>query len=84
MNKSAKTKIELLTSNYSPYAKKYNEWKDKYFDDRRLYQNMYEQLLKSLNIMSRIGNSYIWVAYNEQFGKDLQQMQEIIAKFEVV
>ena len=48
MNKSAETKVKLLTSKYSNYAKKYIEWKDKHFDDRRLYQNMYEQLLKSL------------------------------------
>lgn len=84
MNKSAELKAQLLVSNYSKYAKKYNEWKNKYFDDRRLYQNMYEQLLKSLKIMGRIGNSYIWVAFNEQFNKDLKQMDEIIAKFEEI
>ena len=84
MNRSAETKVQLLTANFSQYAKKYAEWKDKYTDDRRLYQNMYEQLLKALKIMGRIGNSYIWVAFNEQFKKDLKIMDEIITKFEII
>lgn len=82
MNKSAQTKVELLTSKYSNYAKKYVEWKDRYSDDRRLYQNMYEQILKSLKIMGRIGNSHIWVAFNEQFDKDLKQLDRIITRFD--
>ena len=84
MNRSAETKVKLLTGSFSQYAKKYAAWKDKYTDDRRLYQNMYEQLLKSLKIMGRIGNSYIWVAFNEQFKKDLKIMDEIITKFEII
>ena len=82
MNKSAKTKIELLTSKWSKYAKKYNEWKDKYNDDRRLYQNVYEGLLKALKIMGRIGNSTIWVGFNKQFDEDLKLMENIITRFE--
>lgn len=84
MNKSAQTKIELLTSKYCGYAKKYVEWKDKHFDDRRLYQNIYESLLEALKEMGKIENSTIWVAFNEQFDKELKQMNKIIAKFEEI
>ena len=84
MNKSAQHKMELLTAKWSNYAKKYVEWKDKYYDDRRLYQNMYEQLLKSLKIMGRIGNSHIWCAFNRQFDEDLNELNGIIARFDEI
>lgn len=81
MNKSARVKWELLTSKYSRYSKFYSEWKDLYNDDRRLYQNIYEGLLKSLKIMGRIGNSTIWVGYNYEFDKDLKVLDRIITTF---
>lgn len=81
MNKSAQTKIELLTANYSKYGQKYKEWKDKHFDDRRLYQNVYEILLDALKDMGKISNSSIWVAFNEYFHKELRLMDGIIERF---
>lgn len=84
MNKSAELKLQLLTSKYSQYSKFYQQIKDKYTDDRRLFQNMYEQLLESLEVMGNIENSYIWVAFNEQFNKDLKQMDEIITRFDEI
>lgn len=82
MNKSATTKMDILTSKYFDYAKKYNEWKDNYTDDRRVYQNVYEALIEQLNIMGNIENSGIWVAYNEYFDKELSTLKRIIDKFE--
>lgn len=82
MNKSAELKTKLLTASYSDYAKKYNQWKDKYHDDRRLYQNMYEYILETLEVMGEIENNYIWTAFNKQFAEDLKQMDNIITRFE--
>ena len=84
MNRDAETKIKLLTANYSDYAKKYVEWKDKYHDDRRLYQNMYESMIESLKIMGEIENNYIWVAFNHEFRKDLETMNSIIKRFDEI
>lgn len=81
MNKGAELKIRLLTANYSDYAKKYVEWKDKYHDDRRLYQNMYEYIIETLEVMGEIENNYIWAAFNEKFHKDLETMDKIIERF---
>ncbi len=82
MSKSAQLKIKLLTSSYSTYAKKYVEWKDKYNDDRRLYQNIFEELIKALKEMEKIENNLIWVAFNDKFHKELDVMDKIITRFE--
>lgn len=84
MNKSAELKLRLLTSKYSQYNRFYQQIKDKYTDDRRLFQNMYEKLLEAVCFMGGVENNFVWVAFNEQFNKDLKQMDEIIARFEKI
>lgn len=84
MNKSAELKLQLLTSKYSQYNRFYQQIKDKYTDDRRLFQNMYEKLLEAVYFMGGVENNFVWVAFNEQFNKDLKQMDEIIARFEEI
>ena len=81
MNEVAQRKIETLTSKLFPYAKFYAEVKDKYQDDRRLFQNIYEILLENLNIMGEIESSYIWVAFNKQYREDIQTLENIIERF---
>lgn len=82
MNKSAELKLQLLTSKHSQYNKFYLQIKDKYTDDRRLFQNMYENLVEAVYFMGGVENNFVWVAFNEQFNKDLEQMDEIITRFE--
>ena len=84
MNKSAELKLQLLTSKYSQYNRFYQQIKNKYTDDRRLFQNMYEKLLEAVYFMGGVENNFVWVAFNEQFNKDLEQMDKIITRFEEI
>ena len=34
--------------------------------------------------MGGVENNFVWVAFNEQFNKDLEQMDKIITRFEEI
>lgn len=84
LNNSATLKLRVLTSKYSDYRKFYEEVKDKYNDDRRVFQNIYEQLLEALEVMGTIENTMIWVAFNEKFNEELKTLDSIIEKFKAL
>lgn len=84
LNNSATLKLRVLTSKFSDYRKFYEEVKDKYNDDRRVFQNVYEQLLEALEVMGTIENTMIWVAFNEKFNEELKTLDSIIEKFKAL
>lgn len=78
MNKSTQTQIELLNAKFGKF---YNEVKDNYSDDRRLFQNIFEQLLEALEVMKTIENITIRVAFNAKFNEEMETLERIMNKF---
>lgn len=78
-----KTKKDV--NNYRDYlrlsfGKQYKIWL-KCADDRKLFCNIYETLMESLDEMENVSNNLVWVAYHEKFREEYQMLKNIKERF---
>ena len=50
-------------------------------DDRRLFHNMYNQIMEAINSLPNKPNNYVCVALNRLIGEDIKTMKEIQERF---
>lgn len=81
MNKSAQTKMDLVQFKFSKF---YEEVKNNYSDDRRVFQNIYEMLIEAIVVMGAIDNTLIQTAFNAKFNEEIETLERIMNKFKVV
>jgi len=62
------------------YEKKAEEWKE-YLDDRRVYSNIYYQIIKAIETLPEEPNNYVCVAMNNEINKDREMLDRIMKKF---
>lgn len=63
------------------FEKNYEKWKDKYHDDRLIFCNMYEQLMKAIDDMEHIESYCIRVGFNKEFKRETLTMIDIQNRF---
>lgn len=73
---------EMITNRYFKYFKKYIEWKDKFNDDRRLYQNTYEMLLSACDEIEKVESPLIRLGFYSKFDEEIKLLDRIIERFE--
>ena len=77
-NKTWKTfKMDYLKYKYEKQAE---EWKD-YHDDRRLFSNIYYQIIEAIETLPEEPVSYIAVAMNNEIKKDREMLDRIAKRF---
>lgn len=76
--KSADTKRKLLKLNFWKKRKEFEQFSN---DDRRVFCNVYDMLMESLEVMESVENNYIWVAFNKKFRIDFEELKEIDSRF---
>lgn len=79
MNKSSQIKLSYLKTKFQKF---YEEIKNKHYDDRRLFQNIYEMLLESIAVMGTIDNNLIQVAFNKQYEEEMETLERIRNRFQ--
>lgn len=62
------------------YEKKAAEWKECH-DDRRLFSNMYYQIITAIESLSEEPNIYICVAMNNAIKEDREVLDSIMKRF---
>lgn len=78
MNKSAQTKMDLLQHKFSKF---YEEVKNNYTDDRRVFQNIYEMLVEAIVVMGAIENTLIQLAFNQKYDEEMATLERIMTRF---
>ena len=63
------------------YEKKAEEWKNCH-DDRRLFSNVYYQIIEAIETLPEEPVSYVAVAMNNEIQKDREMLDRIAKKFE--
>lgn len=64
------------------FGAKAEEWGDKYHDDRRVYVNTYNMIIKAIESLDDEPNIYVCVAVNHHINEDTERMKRILKKFE--
>lgn len=60
------------------FGKTYKDYKNgNLCGDRRLFLNIYDQLIEALDEMSKIENSFIWDAFNESYQRETTLLDKI-------
>ena len=80
--KKRNSRREMLTCEYMKYSKKYKEWKDKFSDDRRIYQNTYEMLLSACDELENVESPLIRLGFYSKFDEEIKVLDRIIERFE--
>lgn len=70
---SADLKRRYLKHNYEKCRKEYEGFND----DRRVFCNIYDILIEALNVMEKVDNNFIWVAFNNECEKDVETLNRI-------
>lgn len=63
------------------FEKERNEY-EKYTDDRRVFCNIYDMIMESLDVMETVDNDYIWCAFYEKYNEDFATLKEIKERFQ--
>ena len=61
------------------YEKKAEEWKERH-DDRRLFSNMYYQIITAVETLPEEPNNYVCVAMNDAIKKDREVLDRIMKR----
>lgn len=75
--KAYRLKAEILKRKYGAIAEEFRQSKD----DRMLVANMLDQLLGACKVMETVENSFICVAFNENYHRQDEKMEEIVTRF---
>lgn len=59
----------------------YEKWKDKYYDDRLIFCNIYRQLMKAIDEIEHVESYFIRVGFNKIFKEETLQMIDIQNRF---
>lgn len=78
MNKTSQTKMDLVQFKFQKF---YEEIRNKYDDDRQVFQNIYEMLTEAIVVMGAIDNTLIQVAFNQKFNEEIETLERIMNKF---
>ena len=62
------------------YEKKAEEWKECH-DDRRLFSNMYYQIITGVETLPENPNNYVRVAMNAMIQKNREELDSIMERF---
>ena len=71
------SKIKYLKSKYE---KKAIEWKS-YNDDRRLFSNIYFQIMEALEELKGCNNNWVICAINKQIREEQKTLYNILTRF---
>lgn len=81
--KNAETKKQLLEFHFGRYYHRWTEEEQEQSigDDRNVFLRMYEQLVEAIEAMSKMNNSFVWVAFTKQMKEQEKEMCEIVKRF---
>lgn len=74
-------KIALLERNYGEFAERWTNLFPPVRDDRRLYINIYNQLVEAVNSLPDNPNTAVCVAMNRYISEETKTLDAIIAAF---
>lgn len=72
-------RITILENYFEKY---YEEWNNKFSNDKQYFCNLYEVLIQECQNMKNVKSDYINVAFSKKLEKDIETMKRIISTFQ--
>lgn len=77
--KHSETVKNMIEFHFGEYYRRWNE--AGLDDDRNIFVAMYDQLTEAADAMSKVDNSFVWIAFREKMKEQEKTMCEIVKRF---